>query len=157
MLKVLKTCIVIRSVHPTPAVLPRPEASTEKKLSILTQQLRQKKQNKKQKNKHPVEALNQQDGWDLVASGSLILWTFPTAGNRSPVQAGLVSAAVFRFSVIQNNILSLSLIWIIFGWCEFYEVCFTVWCRKHFRSSTSNSSDRAVSGCLVDWNKKLWI
>lgn len=71
MLKVLKTCIVIRSVHPTPAVLPRPEASTEKKLSILTQQLQQK--NKKQKNKHPVEALNQQDGWDLVASGSLIL------------------------------------------------------------------------------------
>lgn len=73
MLKALKTCIVIRSVHLTPAVLPRPEASTEKKLSILTQQLRQKKQNKKQKNKHPVEALNQQDGWDLVASGSLIL------------------------------------------------------------------------------------
>lgn len=64
-----------------------------------------------------------------------------------------LSAAVFSFSVMQNNILSLSLIWIIFGWCEFYEVCFTVWCRKHFRSSASNSN-RAVSSCLVDWNKK---
>lgn len=87
-------------------------------------------------------------GWGSTNSVSLILWKLPTAGNGTPGLGWPAERRVPPSSVLKSHLNC-------FGRCEFYEVRFTVWCRKRFRSSTSDSSDRDVLSCLVDSNKNF--